>query len=327
MKIKIFMLTANSNHERKLLLSFGHSIKQWSESRSENTGYARIGRWKANESNSVEFEYGDSYVDCDLAVMFGSWKAREKGHHVVRNSVALNARRFICIETPLLARKTDRINQYWRMGVNGFLSQGAYWPMLDSEIAQSRLDALNINWAGWNSNPNGHIVLALQLPGDASLRGADINDWAYNSIMTIRSVTDRPIIVRNHPLASQRAFVDHGELAMKLMINHVPNLTFSDGSVVPWSRDLDNAYCTVTYTSGLAVDSIVAGVPTVACDPGNFAWDISTNFVEDIENLKLAKSEQVHQWLEQLSMCQWHVDEMKNGTAWEHLLPVVESIE
>ena len=331
MHIKIFMASANNTQERELLKDFAAGVESWivdnSDQDQQFENVTRIGRWATTDlsQNQISYEYAEAYKECDVAVFFGSWKAREKGTHQTRTSVAVNAKCFVCIETPLLNRVTDRENQYWRVGVNGFLNLDAEWPTLKTDAANQRLAEFGIDWAGWNSNSDGHVLIALQLPGDASLRGIDINDWAYKTILDIRTHTDRFIVVRNHPLASQRAFGDHEELARKLLLAGVQNIKFSDGQIVPWSQDLQNAYCTVTYTSGLAIDSVLSGIPTIACDAGNFAWGISSRLVRNINNVKMAPDEEVQQWLRNLAGCQWSDDEMRNGTAWSHLLPMIES--
>jgi len=331
MKIKVFMGTANSYQERTLLQSFAAGAKEWAGEKNIDHEVVRIGRWADinldADAYQIDFEYGDTFVPCDVAVMFGSWKPREKGHHVIRNSVVQNSKCFVCIETPLLNRSTKEPNKYWRVGVNGFLNQSASWPTVNSEEGQRRLDELGIEWQGWQNRLDGHIVVALQLPADASLRGADINDWAYQTIRNIRKKTDRYIIVRNHPLASMRAFGDHEELARKILLDGIPNIRFSDGAVTPWQDDIKNAYCTVTYTSGLAIDSVIAGIPTVACDAGNFAWSVSSNTVEDIEHVKCADDDTVISWLRQLSACQWNETEMRTGLTWQYLIEVINSIK
>jgi hypothetical protein len=332
MHIKIFMASANNTQERDLLKDFAAGVESWiADNTSEEQQFdnvTKIGRWAAADINTavdyLSYEYAENYKECDVAVFFGSWKPREKGSHQTRTAVAANAKKFICIETPLLNRSTSRENQYWRTGVNGFLNLDAQWPTLDTEDADHRLDELGIEWAGWDSDPDGHILVALQLPGDASLRGCDINDWAYRTIVDIRKQTDRFIVVRNHPLANQRAFGDHEELARKLLLEGIQNIKFSDGQLVSWIEDLKDTYCTVTYTSGLAIDSVLSGVPTIACDAGNFAWGISSRLIRDINNVKMASDDQVQQWLRNLVACQWSKEEMQNGIAWQHLLPVVK---
>lgn len=335
MKIKFFLASANSYHEQDILLQFAEGVKGWAQQQNQERGLCLdqsiqlIGRWQActdPEQHTVIYEQEESYSACDVAVMFGSWKPREKGHHVTRSSVAANSDCFVCIETALLQRRTTGHNTHWRMGVNGFLSDAAHWPDFDAEQADQRLADWGISWPGWRNNANGSVLIALQLPGDASLRGQNINDWAYHTITKIRQCSDRHIIVRSHPLVSLRAFGDHEELARRLMLDGVNNIQFSDGQVVPWAQDLTDAYCTVTYTSGLAIDSVLAGIPTVACNSGNFAHRFSTNFVAEIENLKTADHTTVINWLRHLSLCQYSTKEMQSGLAWQRLLPVIHRV-
>ncbi len=326
------MMSAANEAERDVLKTFGAGIQCWVDEVADldqrQLDIVRVGRWENFDrcDHTLEYEYAETYVPCDLAIIFGSWKPREKGTHQVRTSVAGSAKRFLCIETPLLNRRTDQPNTSWRVGINGYLNRDAKWPtMLDSQ-ADSRLHDMGVSWSGWRHDPQGHIVLALQLPGDASLRGIDINDWALRTVDKIRAVSDRYIVIRNHPLCSQRAFADHEELGRSLLLRGHDRLRFSDAQIVPWSEDLQGAYCTVTYTSGLAIDSVLSGIPTVACDPGNFAWGISENDPRNIEELTLANSDVIQQWLRHLSACQWSEEEMRDGIAWHHILSTLEQL-
>lgn len=324
------MSSANSLSERNILRAMSQGIQSWINDRMEAThvdlSQVRIGRWSNFDTvpeHAVEFEYQESYRPCDLAVMFGSWKPREKGSHNTRNSVAQNASKFLVIETPLLNRRTDEENTYWRIGLNGYLNRDAEWPILPKDQATARLNALGIKWINWQHNPQGHIVLALQLPGDASLRGADINEWALQSVITMRKNTNREIRIRSHPLCSARGFNEHGELAARLNYMGIENLRFSDGAMTSWREDIKDAWCTVTYSSGMAVDSVLAGIPTIACDEGNFAWGISTNDPAQVEQLQLADKPQVRAWLNFLAGCQWSIEEMRDGSAWHHLYRLI----
>lgn len=326
------MASASNVQEREVLLSFATGVEKWiktdSSQQDQFKNVTRIGRWANVESNKnqVTYEYAEAYRDCDVAVIFGSWKPREKGTHQTRTAVANSAKRFICIETPLLNRVTNKENTSWRIGVNGFLNLDAHWPELNDSAADKRLEQMGIEWNGWKSNRKGHALVALQLPGDASLRGIDINDWAYRAITDIRAQSDRLIVLRNHPLSSNRAFVDHESLARQLLVDGINNIKFSDGAVIPWAEDLNGAYCTVTYTSGLAIDSVLAGIPTIACDVGNFAWGLSTNLPSEINQIRLASDIEVRTWLRNIAGCQWSTVEMQDSSAWNNLLPVIESI-
>lgn len=339
MHIKIFMNSAASMWERDVLRAYAHGVEQWAQENSDgnikNEDSVLIGRWKDwrltekdwNGRHFVSYDYSENYSQCDVAVIFGSWKPREKGSHITRNSVVSQAKRFICIETPLLKRTTNGEHEYFRTGLNGFLAKEAWWPEAEYEQSQQRLDQLGITWPGWKNNKDGHVLLALQLPGDASLRGADINDWAYRTVTSLRAMTDKPIVIRNHPLATDRAFEDHHHLAYRLMLDGIQGLRFSDGAQIPWDEDLKDAYCTVTYTSGLAIDSVLAGVPTIACDAGNFAWPFSTRRPMDVNDLEMPGSDVIKEWLRQLMASQYSVKEMQSGLAWTNMLATMNSLD
>lgn len=327
------MGSASDYQEHNTLLKFGQGIQSWIDQQNamaEQTDMVRIGRWADLDmglTHALDYEYSEGYTECDVAVIFGSWKPREKNHHMTRSSVAGSSRCFVCVETPLLNRATHVPNTQWRTGINGFLCQSATWPQYDEQFGQQRLDCLGIGaWPGWRHDPNGHVLLALQLPGDASLRGIDINEWAFTAIQEIRKVSQRPIVVRNHPLSSGRAMKDHETLARMVLMHNISGIKFSDGAMIPWHDDLRGAYCTVTYTSGLAVDSVLSGVPTVACDNGNFAWPFSSHYIEEIEHLLLADADTINTWLKHLAMCQYSVEEMKSGVAWSRLIGPISSI-
>lgn len=331
MKIKIFMASANNGKERDILRDFGKGIESWIKNQITpqdiRLDTVRIGRWEQFSNipeHTLEFEYAE-YTPCDVAVMFGSWKPREKGTHQTRNSVALNANKFFVIETPLLNRRTDQFNTSWRVGLNGYLNRSAKWALLTPADAEHRLTDMKISWPGWQHNQDGHIILVLQLSGDASLRGQDINEWALDCVTQLRRITDKKIVIRSHPLCSDRGFNDHADLAMNILSSGLPNIQLSDGAVVPWKQELENAYCTVTYSSGMAIDSVLSGIPTIACDDGNFAYGFSSNTVEEVNSLRLATKEEIEQWLIFLAGCQWSAKEMRSGAAWQYLVKLLET--
>ena len=57
----------------------------------------------------------------------------------------------------------------------------------------------------------------------------------------------------------------------------------------------------------------------IACDPGSFAYSVSSNSVDDVLSPKMMSEEERLQWLSDLSYAQWHQKEIRNGKVWEHL--------
>ena len=294
--MKIVIFTASANHPRfaETLRKFGKNLPP---------------------EHTVVIHDGPSYIPCDVAVFFGSWKTRNAPHHNIKRQIVEKAPVYIVLETPILGRKkvTDFMEDDWyRVGVNGFLNDdGTFnnkdmpcdrWKKISSE--------LNIDFAGWRHNLRSPVLVALQIPGDAALKGVNITKWAYGACHWIRDVTDRQIIVRYPQLPRQ---YDNQYITK---IKNIRNLKFQKGTKDNLEDTLAKVSCTVTYTSGLAVDSILAGTPTIAMHPANFAYSISSNHLWEINNPRIAST---RQWLYDLSYCQWHVDEIEAGLPWEHL--------
>ncbi len=305
MKIKTFLETAGNFNERELLTKFHKGIAE-----------------RLSQDDTIDISIDREYSPCELGIIMGSWKPREKDHHMVRNAVAENAPCFLVVETALLGRKISEDNKYFRIGVNGFLNNSGIFDY--KSHPGDRLARMGINWQGWRENSNGHILLFLQLPGDASLRGANIYSWALDSIQKIRAKTDRPIVIRTHPLHNIKDTDEFYKLLADIFLEKIQNISVSFGKTTPLDTDLASAFCTVAYSSGSSIDSILKGIPAITVDPGNFAYDISSNYLDDIITPKKEVPGVVTNWLSRLAYSQWSIEEMSNGTAWNHLRPLIE---
>jgi len=327
-KVNIFMNSAGHNKERVILQCMHDGIKNKIEptSKREFKEWKRINR-ELNRGAGVAYDYAEKYSKCDLAVMMGSWKKRDNVHHIVRQDIANKAKAFLCIETPLLGRRVFEENVHQRVGINGFLNRDAIWGE-ELEYPSDRLLELGINYTGWKRNAGSKIIIALQLAGDASLRNNDINQWCMDTVFTLRQHTDRPIEIRTHPGASDRSWEkgDYNKLFQYFLFQGIQDVTFVNGRVTPWEQQILDAYCVVTFTSGLAIDAVVNGIPVLSCDEGNFTWNIGERKLSNIENLNLAEDAQVHQWLRNLAYCQWTPEEMESGQCWDHLASSVEKV-
>ncbi len=310
MIVKTFLQTARDFNEHEILRKFHEGIAAYSLA--------------SDLPVECYMDLEDGYSPCDVAVMFGSWKGREKGHHIIRTAIAQQANCFICIETPLLNRSVHEQNTQYRLGVNGFLNNSGIFTDTRADYPSDRLENLNISWQGWKNNPDGYILVMLQLPGDASLRGQNIYEWAFHTVQAIRNHTDKKIVIRTHPLAPLRTGEEFYDFFFRLHKEKILNVTVSDSKEKTLAQDLNGAYCSVSYTSGSAIDSILHGVPVIATDPGNFAYEISSRYPEEVLNVRRSTNEQVHHWLKKLAYHQWGVEEMYNGKAWEYLYPIVK---
>lgn len=324
MLVKVFMKTAGHNQEQTLLRSMKDGIEKMLMPATEiETRKLRSLNKELNLGLGVQYDYSDEYTDCDVAVMLGSWKPlRGSTHHQVRSDIKRRAKSFICIETPILNRTLEFSKcEYFRVGVNGFLNKDAYFGP-DGDRDGNRLAQIgNLNFPGWHNANGDKIVIGMQLIGDASLRGMDINEWCMDTIHTLRLHTNRRIEVRMHPALSAKGLDSHNPLLQKLVYSGTDysNVTFIDGKKIPLKQQLTNAHCLVTYSSGTAMDALCMGIPNITCDEGSFAWNVSETKLENVEKLLMTKGGNVQQHLNNLAWCQWSEQEMNSGVCWNHL--------
>lgn len=293
MLVKVFSKSANQPNHKKALEYFFEGLSN-------------------DSSISSELSAETVYSDCDVAIFFGSWKNRRKReHHRIKLDILEKHNKpFIMLETPLLGREITENHSHYRIGVNHFLADEGNFN--NNNRSQDRWNILsqrlNLTLEDYKTGGNT-ILVALQLPGDASLRGIDIVDWARETAKEIRKYTDRQIIFRPHPGHKQRSDLKK--------LTEIENSKISKNTL---RKDLEDALASVTYTSGMAVDSLLAGVPCFAMDSGSFVYDLMGSDLSNIENPP--KPDRI-QWINNLSYCQWSMEEIQEGLPWNHLKEVV----
>ena len=289
MKINFFLKSTPLNYQRQILLDFADSIG----------------------GNCIKSE---GYEECDVAVIFGSWKKSPKKkwklmlqHHFTKVDVVENHRGkpLIVIETPLLSRTISDKHDNYRVGLNHFMRGLADFNNKNSK--PDRFKKLGIKIKPWR-NKGEHVLIVGQNMFDASLFGIDFEWWVKNTIQHLRRHRDRDIVFRDHPENKDQ---------MKNLIDTykwTKQVTYSNSGTI--NDDLKNAHCTVAYTSGSSIDSMIAGIPVITCSEYNFLWPISSHSLEDVENPKCDKREQL---LYDLAYTQWTVEEIRQGKPWQHL--------
>lgn len=326
MKIRIYWASAKYNWERDILRAWYEGIINFYGGRNpDETETKTLKRLSREHDIDIDFEYHQRVQTADLSIMYGGW--RNKGDvHKFRTEIVEKSPVFICNETPIVGRSTKSKGHWWnRVGVNGFLNgEGTFYSeeQLNPNRWKLMQEVFKIKRKPWRDKGD-HIILALQLPGDSSMKTQDLSDWAIDAVEEIRKYSSRKIIVRLHPLLSDDGFMESLPFLKKVIFNDWENVELGKHKV-PFEDDLVNAHCVVAYSSGLSIDSIINGIPVIAVDRHNFAYEISSHLISDIENPKLIEDHVVDDWLNRLSNSQWNRDEITNGTTWKHLLTIIE---
>ena len=155
----------------------------------------------------------------------------------------------------------------------------------------------------WRRKDDGYVLLVGQLPWDKSLYGLNMNAW-------LQEQADRllgqgiEVVYRPHPvlLEISRAtrkpyFVPEGA--------RLSRSTLAD--------DIAGAAYTVMYSSTTAVESVLAGVPAVVTCDGAIAWEVTSH---DLGHPIFQPDRSA--WCADLAWKQWRLEELEDGTAWEH---------
>ena len=141
------------------------------------------------------------------------------------------------------------------------------------------------------------IVVAVPDEKPCKFYGIDLESWIAETVSTIRQYTDRPIVVRQR--AANRIDRIATDPLSKVLVNDVHAL--------------------VTFNSNAATESVMLGVPVFTLAPANAAAPVGNSDLSQIESPYWADTDKLHAWACHLAYGQFHVKELKDGTAYRIL--------
>lgn len=127
--------------------------------------------------------------------------------------------------------------------------------------------------------------------------GIDKDTWVAETVAEIKKHTDRPVIVR--------------ERAPK----RIDRIETNPLSVVL----ANDVHALVTFNSVAGVEAIMQGVPAFVMAPSHAASPVANRDLSQIDNPYWADNAKLRAWAHHLAYCQYHVTELRNGTAWKML--------
>lgn len=263
-----------------------------------------------------------TYCPADVGVIQGwlgpgiiSGKHQELRNKVIQTQVGLK-KYVVAVDSNLfLYINKDNPGHYLRYSFNGvFPNTGIY---CDTEIDPTRWtkisNNLNLSLKDWRTSGD-HILICLQRNGGWSMGKVDVQDWAMQTIETLRQHTDRPIVVRAHPGdKAAREYLDPKSPKCKIKFSKRVTLSQNKNLV----DDLRNCWAAVNYNSSPVVGAAIEGVPI-------FVMDTTKSQCAEVANTDLTQIENPlmpdrQKWVERLSMFHWNFDELKSGECWQHM--------
>ena len=236
--------------------------------------------------NSADFNFYDSE---DPTVMRGILK------HKLMKRCWLEGRDFYFMDTGYLGNQKGPLNpmgwKYYHRIVKNDLQHDKIVPRPDD-----RFKKLAIPIHNWKKGGK-KILIAKPDEKPCIFYDVDLEQWVQETIETLKKYTDRPIEVRER-VKSRTDRVIHNTLKEALD---------------------DDVHALVTFNSNAATEAIMYGYPAFTLAPTHAAKPVSLQDLSKIETPYYPELDKVHAWANHLAYGQFHVNELKDGTAWRIL--------
>lgn len=156
----------------------------------------------------------------------------------------------------------------------------------------------------WQDVSDRDTILVIgQVKGDAAHNHIDIVEW-YREAISYYNKAGYNVRFRAHPLDRDDVIKKLKRMSLKFEID--TNKSLED--------NFSNVRATVSYNSNASLLSVLAGIPTVTCDIGAMAYDVTSHDFNDID-YKPDRTD----WCNKLAYTQWLPEEILSGKAWIHL--------
>jgi hypothetical protein len=223
----------------------------------------------------------------DLAIFFGTAKFRPNASHLIKLLISRLHPNFMVFESPVVGRVTQELGHkepLFRVGIGGFFADHGFAYALTHQCDST---ARRLLWGESFCSPEvrfnrqGVVGIALQIPGDASIKGIDQVAETAATIARVRSSKcfgSARIIVRTPPLLASRK---DPQLARLAAIPGVEIQTGTNDNKEDFFRTIEFL---ITFSSTMGVDAVTRGVPACGLDPRSFLRLVSTSTLDDLLN-------------------------------------------
>jgi hypothetical protein len=235
--------------------------------------------------------------DSDAVVIWSVlWSGRMAANQAVWSHYRQQGRPVIVVDVGALYR-----GETWKIAVNNITAAGYYGHQENLDWDRPR--RLGISLA-INLSRNPRIVIAAQHARSLQVAGlASMEAWIVEQVEQLRTVTDRPIVVRPHP----RSPLDCAGLV------HLPKEV-----IIEQPQKIANTYdsynlafdchAVVNYNSGPGIQAALAGTRPIV-DGSSLAHPVSIQLA-DIERPYIVDRDQ---WLVEICHTEYTLQEIKSG--------------
>lgn len=176
--------------------------------------------------------------------------------------------------------------KHFAVSLDGHNGSGTWHPG-----GASRWRTLGLQVQPWRVDGDHVLVCGQRGIGSPEMRSPP--GWHEDVARRLKKWTDRPIIVRPHPGKNK-------------------------ASAPPLEDQLQNCWCVVVWSSAVAVQALVAGIPVIVEAPHHILDGAVLRGISRVERPTFTNREDA---LERMAWAQWTMDEILAGAPFRHLCP------
>jgi hypothetical protein len=250
-------------------------------------------------------EFVENSLDADAAVIWSVlWNGRLAANKIVYDAYRNQGKPVFVLEVGALRR-----GYTWKVSANHTTSQGIYGHC--ENVDSTRPGKIGTYLKPLKLQRKDHILIACQHQKSQQWQGLpSIEQWVEETVVKLRTHTDRPILIRPHPRSRFLYSSKNAKISTPIK---VPN-THEE-------YDIDyNCHGVVNYNSGPGIAAAIYGTPVI-CDESSLAYPVSDT-LENIENIQLADREK---WFLEICHTEWTNEEISRGEPLARILPLIKS--
>lgn len=210
-------------------------------------------------------------------------------------------------------------NRSWRIGINGINREAEFG---NKDCDSSRLKKLHLDPKPWKKERGNNIIICTQNENSAAWLNIKMLDWVEQTLDWIYNQNSRyHVILRPHP----RHRIDFDYFQKKYHTKGNANISVSvpqhtgNKDEVDFKQIIQNAHCVINYNSNPAIEAVLEGIP-VYVDQSSLCWPVGNSIGGDINNPTMPDRAK---WLNEISYCEWFIDEIRKGIPWQRLRPTL----
>ena len=234
------------------------------------------------------------YVKSDLAILFGYGKNNTPG----RQRRAIIEAHNDSSSTIIIERGFVRRESYYSVGYGNFNGRADF---RNHDSPSDRWLDLKMSLENPDLSNNASVLLCGQVPWDAAVEHVNYKNWVTETYWFLKAC-GYDVCFKPHPLQPTAINFPGRTIGRKRLSNILPLFKF-----------------TVSFNSNSGVESIIAGVPSLAIDPGSMIYNITETNLRMVDKIKLPEERIRKQWACDIAYAQWTLDEMKDGLPQIHL--------